>query len=114
MCDLDGQKTIFPVVECEINCASDGLVETTKTSFPGSPAVVQSVGFPAPIPLRILLSRIPCKLISAKFARTDNNLACWIINLFVCILTRPTGEMNVLAEILALTETFEQKDRIWP
>ena len=111
MCDLDGQKTIFPVVECEINCASDGLVETTKTSFP---AVDQSVGFPAPIPLRILLSRIPCKFISAKFTRTDNNLACWITNLFVCILTRPTGEMNVLAEILVLTETFEKKDRILP
>ena len=38
MCDLDDRKTIFPVVESEINCASDGLVETTKISLPATVA----------------------------------------------------------------------------
>ena len=45
MCDLDDRKTIFPVVKSEINCASDGLAETTKTSLPHPPAVDQSVSW---------------------------------------------------------------------
>ena len=45
MCDLDDRKTIFPVVKSEINCASDGFVETTKTSLPYPPAVDQSVSW---------------------------------------------------------------------
>ena len=72
MCDFDGRKTLFPIVKSEINCASDGFVETTKTSLPCSPAVDQSVSWISranSVPLCILLSRIPCKLISAKLAR---------------------------------------------
>ena len=52
----------FPVVKKEINCASDGVVGTTKTSFPCSSAVDQSVSWISranSVPLRILLSRIP-------------------------------------------------------
>jgi len=42
---LDDQKNdiFFPVMKSEINCTSDGLVETTKTSLPCSPAVEQLV-----------------------------------------------------------------------
>jgi len=57
-------KDDFSVVKNETNCASDGLVETTKTSLPCSPAVDQSVSpiFRAnSVPLRILLSGIPHK-----------------------------------------------------
>ena len=64
MCNLDDRKTIFPVAKSEINCASDGLVETTKTSLPCSPAVDQSVSWVSrvnSVQLRILLSRIPRK-----------------------------------------------------
>ena len=61
MCHLDDQKTIFLAMKSQINCASDGLVETRKTSFPCSPAVDQSVTWISranSVPLRILLSRI--------------------------------------------------------
>ena len=54
----------FPVVKSEINCTSDGVVETTKTSLPCSPAVDQSVSWISranSVPLRIFLSRIPRK-----------------------------------------------------
>ena len=64
MCNLDDLKTIFPVVKSEINCASGGVVETTKTSLPCSPAVDQSVGWIShtnSVLLCILLSRIPRK-----------------------------------------------------
>ena len=64
MCHLDDQKTIFPVVKSQINCASDGLVETRKTSLPCSPPVDQSASWISranSVPLRILLSRIPNK-----------------------------------------------------
>ena len=37
------KDNFFPVMKSEINCNSDGLVETTKTSLPCSPAVDQSV-----------------------------------------------------------------------
>ena len=49
-------------MKSEINCASDGVVETTKTSLPCSPAVDQSVSWISrvnSVALRILLSRIP-------------------------------------------------------
>ena len=65
MCHLDDRRTIFfRVVKSEINCVSDGLVETTKTSLPCCPAVDQSVSWTSganSVPLRVLLSRIPCK-----------------------------------------------------
>ena len=37
MCNLDDLKTIFPRCDSEVNCASDDVVETTKTSLPYSP-----------------------------------------------------------------------------
>ena len=60
----NSKDDFFPVVKSEINCASDGVVETTKTSLPCSPAVDQSVSWISranSVPLRILLSRIPRK-----------------------------------------------------
>ena len=62
MCNLDDRKTIF-----EINCTSDGVIETIKTSLPCSAALDQSLGWISlanSVPLRILV---------------------------VCILTRPMG-----------------------
>ena len=79
MCNLDDLKTIFPVVKSDINCASDGVVETTKTSLPISPAVDQSVSWISRanfVPFRILLLRIPRKKVSTKFARTDITIWC--------------------------------------
>ena len=64
----------FDAVKSGINCASDGVVETTKTSLPCSPAVDYKSGSwisrANSVTLRILLSCIPCKYISAKFAHT--------------------------------------------
>ena len=60
MFNLVDRKSIFPVVKSEINCASDGLVETTKASLPCSPVVDQSVSGISrakSVPFRILLSR---------------------------------------------------------
>ena len=62
MCNLvDRKSIIFPVVKSEINCASDGLVETTKTSLPYSPAVdksVSGISRAKSVPFRILLTQI--------------------------------------------------------
>ena len=61
-------------MKSEINRASDGVVETTKTSLPSSPAVDQSVSW---------ISRansVPLRLHAHK------NLACWIINLLLDVL----------------------------
>ena len=69
--DSSYEKKFCLSMKSEINCASDGVVETTKTSLPCSPAVDQSVSWISranSVPLRILLSRIPRKYISAKFA----------------------------------------------
>ena len=51
MCDLDNRnKSFFPVVKSEINCPSDGLVKTTKSSFPFLLLLTnQLAGFTAPI-----------------------------------------------------------------
>ena len=78
MCNLDDEKTILKI---EISCASDGVVETTKTSLPCSPAVDQSVSWISRA-ISILLSRIPCKIRLHRY----NNLACWIIYLLVDVL----------------------------
>ena len=66
---------------------------TTQDLLDRFPVVDQSVSWIShanSVPPRILLSRIPRKLISAKFARKglhgQNNLACWIINLLLDIL----------------------------
>ena len=79
ICNLGDRKTIFfPVVKSEINCASAGLFETTKTSLPCSPAVDQSVSCIShnSVPLRILLSRIPRK----KYPR---NSPAWAFGVLV-------------------------------
>ena len=58
------ERRFFPVVKSEINGASDGLLETTKTSLPCSPAVDQSVSWIScanSVTFCILLSRIPRK-----------------------------------------------------
>ena len=71
MCDSDNRnKIFFPVVRSETNCPSDGLVKTTKSSLPFSPAVDQSVSWiycSNSIPLRILLSRNYYNLQSVHF-----------------------------------------------
>ena len=85
MCNLDDRKTIFPVVKIAISCDSDDVVETTKTSLPCSPATDQSVSWTSranSIPLRILLSRIPCKIRPHR----RGSLAFWIINLLLDVL----------------------------
>ena len=51
------ERRFFPVVKSEINCASDGLVETTKTSLPCSLLTNQLAGFPPPIPFRFAYFR---------------------------------------------------------
>ena len=58
------KRWFFPFVKSEINCASDGLVVTTKTSLLCSPAVDQSVCWIScanSIPLHILLWHISHK-----------------------------------------------------
>ena len=88
----------FPVVNNEVNCASDKLVETTKTSLPCSPAVDQSVSWISrsnSVRLRILLSRIPCTVNKSppnyQFGVLDTKSLIRLIRLVVCILTHPTG-----------------------
>ena len=88
----------FPVVNNEVNCASDKLVETTKTSLPCSPAVDQSVSWISrsnSVRLRILLSSIPCTVNKSppnyQFGVLDTKSLIRLIRLVVCILTHPTG-----------------------
>ena len=72
-------------MESEINRASDGVIETKKTSLPCPPAVDQSVSWISradSVPLRILLTRIPCKFRPLG----HKNLVCWIINLLLDVL----------------------------
>ena len=64
ICNLVIDRLFFPVLKSEINCASDGSVETTKTSLPCFPAVDQLVSWISrvnSVPLGILLSCIPRK-----------------------------------------------------
>ena len=62
ICNLVIDRLFFPVLKSEINCASDGSVETTKTSLACFPAVDQLVSWISrtnSVPLGILLSCIP-------------------------------------------------------
>ena len=76
------KRRFFPVVKGEINCCSDGSVETTKISFPCSTAVDPSVSWISranAVPLSILLSRISPKFRahghtgSSKYGTTRKN-----------------------------------------
>ena len=82
ICNLVIDKLFFPVLKSEINCASDGSVETTKTSLPCFPAVDQLVSWISrvnSVSLGILLSCIPRKFRqqgptgSSKYGTTRKN-----------------------------------------
>ena len=84
------ERRFFPLVKSEINCASDGLVETQKPVCLVLLLLTnQLAGFLAPIPFRFgfFCHAFPVN----KYPRNSpayghNNLACWIINLLWDVL----------------------------